>query len=666
MMRTHTVRWRFALVPLALLAVTLYAQEDVLTPERILSIRTITDAQLSPDGSTIVFQVNRPRTEREKPGAAIPELWIVPSAGGEPRRFTASPAGDHSPRWSPDGGTIAFVSRREDQNSSQLYLIPSAGGEARQLTRAEGNVGMFRWSPDGKRIAFLMRDPRTAAEREAEQRGEDWTIADQNYKHTRLYVVDVATGVTVRIYEDDLTVYEFDWSPDGHRFVIVAAQTPTVDDSYMRKRLYTVPASGGSPALLTKTEGKLGNAAWSPDGRWIAWNGAVAENDPYQGSVFVVESAGGTPRNLTRGYQGTASWVGWRPGRGAELIARGIERQSTFVSSLALSDGKQTPLLKGDAMVSSEPSFSSDGSAFAIVANTPTHPNEVFLVSAAEGAARRLTVFNPQLQGVRLGEQRVVRWKSTDGWDIEGVVVLPVGYEKGRRYPTVLQPHGGPEAADLNGWMASYGRWGQMLAGMGYVTFYPNYRGSIGRGPEFAMADHRDLMGREFDDMLSGLDELIAQGITDGSRLGVGGGSYGGYAAGWAATYASERFKAAVVWMGISDWISMTGTSDIFYENSTVHWDLMLYEGENSRLFWQRSPVAQIQRAKTPTLIVHGAADPRVPIGQSQELYTALKWKGVPVEFVTYPRAGHGLSERAHQLDFMKRVAGWFENYLKP
>jgi dipeptidyl aminopeptidase/acylaminoacyl peptidase len=205
-----------------------------------------------------------------------------------------------------------------------------------------------------------------------------------------------------------------------------------------------------------------------------------------------------------------------------------------------------------------------------------------------------------------------------------------------------------------------------MLAGMGYVTFYPNYRGSIGRGPEFAMADHRDLMGREFDDMLSGLDELIAQGITDGSRLGVGGGSYGGYAAGWAATYASERFKAAVVWMGISDWISMTGTSDIFYENSTVHWDLMLYEGENSRLFWQRSPVAQIQRAKTPTLIVHGAADPRVPIGQSQELYTALKWKGVPVEFVTYPRAGHGLSERAHQLDFMKRVAGWFENYLKP
>jgi dipeptidyl aminopeptidase/acylaminoacyl peptidase len=226
-----------------------------------------------------------------------------------------------------------------------------------------------------------------------------------------------------------------------------------------------------------------------------------------------------------------------------------------------------------------------------------------------------------------------------------------------------MQPHGGPEAADLNGWSGGYSRWGQMLAGRGYVTFYPNYRGSIGRGVTFATADHRDLMGKEFTDMLAGIDHLVKIGLVDPARVGVGGGSYGGYTTGWAATYASDRFKAAVMWMGISNWYSMTGTSDIFFENSTVHWDLVMYD--NYPIYWERSPLAHIAKAKTPTLIVHGAADPRVPIGQSQEMYTALKWKGVPVEFVTYPREGHGVTEAAHQLDFMNRVAGWFDKYLK-
>jgi dipeptidyl aminopeptidase/acylaminoacyl peptidase len=226
-----------------------------------------------------------------------------------------------------------------------------------------------------------------------------------------------------------------------------------------------------------------------------------------------------------------------------------------------------------------------------------------------------------------------------------------------------MQAHGGPEGADLNGWMANPGRWGQMLAGRGFVTFYPNYRGSIGRGVDFSKGDHRDLMGKEFEDMLAGIDHLIKEGMVDGSRVGVGGGSYGGYTSAWAATYRSERFKAAVAWMGISNWYSMTGTSDIFTENSTVHWNAIMYD--NYELYLERSPIRHIKKANTPTLIVHGAVDPRVPIGQSQELYTALKWKGTPVEFVTYPREGHGVQEKAHQLDFMTRVLGWFEKYLK-
>jgi dipeptidyl aminopeptidase/acylaminoacyl peptidase len=300
----------------------------------------------------------------------------------------------------------------------------------------------------------------------------------------------------------------------------------------------------------------------------------------------------------------------------------------------------------------------------ALAANTPQHPNDIFFGPTRGRSLTRLTTFNPQLADVRLGEQEIVRWKSVDGWEIEGVIVKPVGYQPGRRYPLVVQPHGGPESADLNGWLGSYSRWGQMLAGRGFVVFYPNYRGSIGRGVAFAKADHRDLMGREFEDMLSGIDHLVRIGLVDGERVGIGGGSYGGYTSAWAATYASPRFKAAVVWMGITNWYSMTGTSDIFWENSTVHWNAIMYE--NFDLYWQRSPIAHIARAQTPTLLIHGAADQRVPIGQSQELYTALKWKGVPVEFVTYPREGHGVAEKAHQYDFMTRIIGWFEKYLKP
>jgi dipeptidyl aminopeptidase/acylaminoacyl peptidase len=429
----------------------------------------------------------------------------------------------------------------------------------------------------------------------------------------------------------------------------------------MRTTVRTVPASGGAATPVAKTAGKLTHPRWSPDGKWIAWTGATALNDPYAGSLFVAPAAGGAAENLTPAYDGTVSWIGWLPGAPSTIAFTAIERQDTKAYTLTLPAKTRAPLATGNVAISGGLSFSRDGKTVAFAANTPAHPSEVFVLDASP--ARRVTTTNPKLERVALGAQEIVRWKASDGLDIEGVIVKPVGYQAGRRYPLVMQPHGGPEGADLNGWSGSYSRWGQLLAGRGYVTFYPNYRGSIGRGVKFSMGDHRDLMGKEFADMLAGIDHLVKIGLVDGTRVGIGGGSYGGYTTGWAVTAASERFKAGVMWMGISNWYSMTGTSDIFFENSTVHWDLMMYD--NYAIYWERSPLAHIAKAKTPTLIVHGGADPRVPIGQSQEMYTALKWKGVPVEFVTYPREGHGVGEAAHQLDFMNRVVGWFDKYLK-
>jgi len=657
---------RALLISLLLIGVSvsaLAAQERVLTPELILTIKTIVDVQLSPDGNQVVFQVARSRRDDEKPGAAIHEIWLMPARGGEPTQFTYNTESDRLPQWSPDGKSIAFLSQRGGSSLFQIYLIRLSGGEARPLTRAENSVLAFKWSPDGSRIAYTVTDGKTKEEIQAEKEGRDWTVADRNYKHTRLYAVDVSSGESKLITTSDLTIQEFDWSPDGKQLVVRATVAPTVDDDFMRSRLMVVSADGGAPRLLFPTQGKLSQPRWSPDGKWIAWLGATALHDPFAGSVFIAPVSGGAPENLLEGYEGTANWLGWQPGKPSTIVFGAIERQASVLYTISLPERKREPLLTQPIIYGSGPSFSRDGKSMAIAANTPKHPNEIFFGEASNRPLNRLTIFNPQLQGVALGEQEVIKWKSIDGWEIEGVIVKPVGYQRGKRYPTVMQPHGGPESADLNGWYGSYSRWGQMLAGKGFVTFYPNYRGSIGRGVEFAMADHRDLMGKEFQDMLTGIDYLIKEGIADPDRVGVGGGSYGGYTSAWAASFASNRFKAAVAWMGISNWYSMTGTSDIFLENSTVHWNAMMYD--NFELYWERSPIAHIKKANTPTLIIHGAVDPRVPIGQSQELYTALKWKGVAVEFVTYPREGHGVAERAHQLDFMQRVAGWFEKYLK-
>jgi dipeptidyl aminopeptidase/acylaminoacyl peptidase len=588
---------------------------------------------------------------------------MVSAKGGEPVRFTYNEKSDRSPEWSPDGKHVAFLSQRGESGQTQIYLIPVAGGEAMQLTRSETSVGSLKWSPDGSRIAYTTTDGKTKEEQQAEREGKDWIVADKNYKHTRLYVVDVKTKVSRLVTSQPLTIHEYDWSPDGKQFILGATNTPIVDDSYMRVRLLTIPSGGGDAKLLVSTEGKLNYPRWSPDGKWIAWLGATSMNDPYAGSLFVAPAGGGNAENLIKGFAGTADWMGWQPGKPSTIVFRAIERQSNNLYTISMPDRRREPLFTQEMVIATAPSFSRDGRWMALAATTPKHPGEVFYGEAANRPLTRVTRTNPQLDSVALGEQEVVKWKSSDGWEIEGVLVKPVGYKQGTRYPLVLQPHGGPESADLNGWLGYTSRWGQMLAGRGFAVLYPNYRGSIGRGVEFAKADHRDLMGKEFEDMLAGIDHLVKQGLADGDRVGIGGGSYGGYTSAWAATFASERFKAAVAWMGITNWYSMTGTSDIFWENSTVHWDAIMYD--NYELYLERSPIRYIKKANTPTLIIHGAADPRVPIGQSQELYTALKWKGVPVEFVTYPREGHGVGERAHQYDFMTRVVGWFEKYLK-
>ncbi|MFQ5864322.1 MAG: alpha/beta fold hydrolase [bacterium] len=641
----------------------LWAQKEtqVFTPEIVVSLKQVSQVALAPNGDYVAYTLRVPRSKEDQPGSDYSELWVVSTKGGEPIQFTFAPVSISSPHWSPDGKSIAFLSRRKEYDQDrEIYIIPKDGGEAKLLSHAESSIQQFQWSPDGEWIAYIATDPKTKEEKSAEKAGRDWKVADQNYKHRRLWALNVATRESHKITEAELSVWSFAWSPDSKELVFQATATPKTDDSYMFKKIYTISVEGGSPTLLCSTEGKLGNMAWSPDGKSIAFLSAVDIHDPTNGSVFLAPATGGKAKNLTSNFQGTATHVQWLDP--STLVFSAIEGTKTTLNLLSLKNNKIEKVVSKAAIFYSF-SLSKDRKVFASAANTAMHPNEVLFGTTRGKTLRWLTDSNPMLKNIRLAEQETITWKSADDLEIQGVLWKPLDYQAGRKYPLIVQVHGGPESAYLDGWQTSYNRWAQLMAAKGYVFLMPNYRGSTGRGVAYSKADQDDHGGKEFEDVLAGIDYLAEQGIIDPKRVGIGGGSYGGYLSAWAATRHSGRFKAAVVFAGVTNWISKSGTSDIPYENALVHWTSFWWEKPD--LVWHRSPVAQISNAKTPTLIGHGAKDKRVPLGQAWELYRGLKQLGVPTEFVIYPREPHGLREQTHKLDYLNRVVDWFDKYVK-
>ena len=652
----------FALVLLANPSVAVCAEKTI-TPEMVVSFKTVSQVTIDPAGKNVAYVLTVPRSETDEPGGSYSEIWVVSVSGGEPRRYTSKPTSSRAPAWSPDGKYIAFLSKRKEHDkNTQVYQMPIDGGEASLLTHHETSVSAFQWSPDGNSIAYTATDPKSDEETKDEKAGRDWNVVDSEFKHRRLWVVDAASEESRRLYDEDISVWDFEWSPDGKTIVFQASETPRIDDSIMFKKIYTVAPEAGEPVVLCRTEGKLGHMAFSPDGKQIAFLAGVDLNDPSTGSVFVVPAKGGTPKNLTKDFKGTATWLDWTDKRTVSFIA--IEATTTTLNQVSAAGAAVKRLRTGRPIFTSA-SLSKGGKVLAAAASTPEHPSEVFVSKRGVRAKKlqRLTDSNPELRDISFAEQKKFRWNAKDGLEITGLLMKPLDYKEGTRYPLIVQVHGGPEAAYIDGWNTYYSRWTQLLAARGYVVFMPNYRASIGRGVEYAKADHRDLGGKEFDDVLDGIDRLVADGLVDPERVGMGGGSYGGYFSAWAATRHSDRFAAAVDFAGISNWHSMIGVSDIPYELALVHWNLWSYD--EPELVWERSPMAHVDNANTPLLIVHGEKDDRVPIAQAWELYTALRVKGRTVEFVIYPREPHGLRERAHRLDFIERVIAWYDRYVK-
>jgi dipeptidyl aminopeptidase/acylaminoacyl peptidase len=464
-----------------------------------------------------------------------------------------------------------------------------------------------------------------------------------------------------RVLDLEGSAVELDWDPTGERLAVSLAPTALVDDDLMNQRLTIVRVADGSVAGHVDTPGKLGMFAWCPSGQELALVMGEDRHDPREGRLVVTGREGGAVRELVPNYEGHIWSFAWRDAR--TLVYVGEEGVWNTLKSVVIDGGEQTTLVAPGEHVFGRVSLSQDGQAGAVIGQNATHPEEVYAVDQRGHGLRRLTTHNAWLREVRLATQEIVRYQARDGLELEGVLIRPLDEETGRRYPLILSVHGGPEAHEANGWKTSYSRPGQVAAARGFAVFYPNYRGSTGRGVAFSKLGQADYAGKEFDDLVDAVKHLVEMGLVDEQRVGVTGGSYGGYATAWCATRLTEHFAAGVMFVGLSDLVSKFGTTDIPEEMSLVHARKMPWDDWD--FFVERSPIRHAGQSRTPLLILHGKSDPRVHVSQSLELYRYLKtWTKTPVRLVLYPGEGHGNARAASRLDYQLRMLQWFEHYL--
>lgn len=643
-------------------AVTAVAQ-DTFTPHHIAKVRTVASVVVSPDGTEVAYVVAVPRIPfQDEDGPAWTELHVV-KTDGQSRPYVTGAVNVAGVRWTPDGRGLAFLARRTGDATRSLYIVPRDGGEARKVLAHATDLVTFEFSPDGKQLAFVARDA-VPAERQALARsGFTQEIFEEHLPLQRLWVApfDGRAAGTARVMNLPGHASTITWNAAGTRLAVLYAPTALVDDELMQRRVHVVDPAMGEPVAKFDNPGKIGPVTWSPDGSTLAMISAIDINDPSEGRLMVAPAAGGALRDLMPGYDAHVRAFAWKDA--STLVFMSEEGVASVVGEIRKDGTGRRPVVAAGGPIITAMDRAANGTV-AMVAHTPAHPAEVFLLESGATAPRRLTDSNPWLATMRMAKQEVVAFKSRDGLALEGILVRPINEQAGQRYPLILTVHGGPEARDANGWVTSYSNPGQVGAAQGFAVFYPNYRGSTGRGVAFSKLSQGDAAGKEFDDLVDAVDHLVNIGLVDRAKVGITGGSYGGYASAWGATYYSDRFAASVMFVGISNKVSKVGTTDIANEEFHVH---ALKRPWDDWQFWlNRSPVFHAAKSRTPTLILHGTADPRVHPTQSLELYRHLKLHGkAPVRLVWYPGEGHGNARAASRLDYNLRLMQWMMHYLK-
>ena len=649
----------FALLPLAAQGQT---AKKPLTLEEMISLKSIGTVAISPSGQMVAFDVTSVDWLRN---TFTSDVWLADTAGRQCFAVTKGPDMNMAAAWSPDGQALTFLSTR--RGKPQLFIFRPGQGEAEPLLEAPNGVRKYAWSPDGKSIAFLTSETPDQDKTKAISAGFDAMDIDEGNPRAQLHVFDMAAKTSKPLVTGDFHVMGFSWSPDSSRIAFVTSPKNLEHVTWASQTLRIVNCDGSGMKALDfryfPAYTRRGEAAWSPNGRYLSLevgdlgqpelhNHIIQVYDFETGKVF---NASGTDDHFLTNCRWSAD--------GGSITYVAYEKLNAQIFRLDVLKKEARPLSHFPKMEVNQLSFAADGRTIAFSASTPDWPQEIYVGDINfPDKAKRLTNIHPELAKIWLGETEEVTWKADDGLQIQGNIVYPLGYEKGKSYPTVTLIHGGPAGNFNNSFSGLYYCPAQYFAGQGYLVYMPNVRGSIGWGSEFLRKDMRDWGGGDYRDLMSGLDLLVTRGLADKDKLVVWGGSYGGFMTNWIVTQ-TDRFKAAHSEVSISNLQSLWSISPIgrilcrqYFEKTPL---------EDPDIYRKLSPLTYAGKVKTPLLMTQNEKDERVPVEQAVEFFRAVQTTGTPVELHIYPGEGHGTMMPNHQLDKLRKTEGWFKKYLR-
>jgi len=726
-----TGRARTALALLLLLAplargVAQQSAKRGITPEDYFAFEFASDPRVSPDGKLVAYILT---TVDQKQNRRLSQIWVAETDGSRPpRAFTSSLQSSNSPRWSPDGRSLAFLSARpandaastqaaqqnspqptpvspalpsatvpqatpaptqaatpaanttattpgvpsalqtgaSEQPRTQVWLLSFDGGEARRVTNLRNGVSTFDWSPDGTRMVLTSRtgpsDARAPSSDVRHYKHMSYKFNDTGWfddKRSHIFVVNVADGHATQItFGEDWNDTDPQWSPDGNWIAFVSDRTGHAFDESRNTDVFVIDSAGGPIRKISDHPEEDYSPRWSPDGRQIAFLGRLHETD--HPKIFLAPASGGQPsRNVSPELDLIPANLQWAEAGRALYFETGVRGEQHLFRVEAV-DGKVTQVTRGPRAVHAV-DVADRSRLLAYAANDFKHLDDIYVANLDAGDERRLTNLNaklwPQLQ---LADVERMTYKGADGWDVDGFMVKPLGWQEGRKYPLILSVHGGPAGQYGVDWFHEF----QVYAAKGWAVFYCNPRGSTGYGQKFERGIEGQWGGNDYTDIMNGVEAALAKyHWVDRNRLGVTGGSYGGFMTNWIVGH-TNIFKAAVTLRSISDFVSDEGTRDGAYGHRE---DFGGYLFDNFETFWDRSPLKYAKNVRTPILILHSDNDYRVPLEQGEQWFRALQHFGVPSELVIFPRENHNLTrtgEPKHLVESLNWQLYWFERYL--
>lgn len=632
------------------------------TPELSMQYRSISGTAVSSDGALVAYVVRTPLMEDEQ-SEYRSHIHLAAADGTLDVQYTRGEHAAYDPQFAPDGQHLAF--RTDRSGEPQVWAMRVAGGEAFQVTDAETGVGSFAWSPDGSTIAYTMTDPKSEEETKREREKRDVQVVNKEFRYTHLYTttfaeVDDATRQVQRLTGGSFDVRSFDWSPDARTIVFAHQPDPRINTGFTEADISTVPADSGVVIPLVERPGVDSDPHFAPDGETVAFLSQGGQPEPVGlNDVHVVPASGGAPQKLAETPNRSSSLLGWTPNGRAVLISEPVHT-SSHVFAVPVDGSAPRQVTQGDGL-HDELSLARDAPRMAFTYENADTPANVHLTTIGEYERHQLTDLHADVPRPSMGRTEVLTWQSPDGTEIEGLVTYPVGYQEGDRVPLVLSVHGGPAGVYSRSFTGGPGIYmTQVFAQQGYAVLRPNPRGSTGYGKDFRYANVEDWGVGDYEDLMAGVDRMIDRGVAHPDSLALMGWSYGGYMTSFAVTR-TDRFKAASMGAGLPNLISMVGTTDI-PDYLVGHMGGEFWN--NVETYERHSAIYRIENVTTPTQVLHGAEDDRVPTRQGQEFYRALERLGVPTEMILYPRTPHGPREPKLLMDVTPRILDWFDQHL--